>query len=162
MYREVAEREAKIRRLVDANIIGILVWNADGEIIEANDAFLRMLGYERADLASGHLRWADLTVPEFRELSERRLAHALLTGHARPYEKEYLRKDGSRLPVIVGLAKFEVGSREGVAFVLDLTERRQAEEKNPRKRAALSRGSDRAGPRQPCRDHGAVGGFDRP
>ncbi|WLG70835.1 trifunctional serine/threonine-protein kinase/ATP-binding protein/sensor histidine kinase [Pseudomonas brassicacearum] len=129
LYREVAEREAKIRRLVDANIIGILVWNADGEIIEANDAFLRMLGYERADLASGHLRWADLTVPEFRELSERRLAHALLTGHARPYEKEYLRKDGSRLPVIVGLAKFEVGSREGVAFVLDLTERRQAEEK---------------------------------
>ena len=129
LYREVAEREAKIRRLVDANIIGILVWNADGDIIEANEAFLRMLGYEREDLASGRLRWRDLTAPEFRELSERKLAHALLTGHARPYEKEYFRKDGSRLPVIVGLAMFEVGSREGVAFVLDLTERRQAEEK---------------------------------
>ena len=129
LYREVAEREAKIRRLVDANIIGILVWNADGDIIEANDAFLRMLGYERDDLASGRLRWRDLTAPEFRELSESSLAQALLTGHVRPYEKEYLRKDGRRLPVIVGLAMFEAGSREGVAFVLDLTERRQAEEK---------------------------------
>ncbi|WP_260955880.1 trifunctional serine/threonine-protein kinase/ATP-binding protein/sensor histidine kinase [Pseudomonas citri] len=129
LYLEVAEREAKIRRLVDANIIGILFWNADGDIIEANDAFLRMLGYEREDLASGRLRWRDLTVPEFRELSERSLAQALLTGHARPYEKEYFRKDGSRLPVIVGLATFEAGNREGVAFVVDLTERRQAEEK---------------------------------
>ncbi|KGU82893.1 trifunctional serine/threonine-protein kinase/ATP-binding protein/sensor histidine kinase [Pseudomonas mediterranea] len=129
LYREVAEREAKIRRLVDANIIGILVWHADGHIIEANDAFLRMLGYQREDLAYGGLRWRDLTVPEFRELSDRSLAQALLTGHARPYEKEYFRKDGSRLPVIVGLALFEAGSNEGVAFVLDLTERRQAEEK---------------------------------
>lgn len=129
LYREVAEREAKVRRLVDANIIGILVWSADGDIIEANDAFLRMLGYERADLAGGRLRWRDLTVPEFRELSDRSLAQALLTGHARPYEKEYFRKDGSHLPVIVGLALFEAGSREGVAFVLDLTERRQAEER---------------------------------
>ncbi|UZE21469.1 AAA family ATPase [Pseudomonas sp. B21-056] len=128
LYREVAEREAKIRRLVDANIIGILVWHADGHIIEANDAFLRMLGYQREDLACG-LRWRDLTVPEFQELSDRSLAQALLTGHTRPYEKEYFRKDGSRLPVIVGLALFEAGSNEGVAFVLDLTERRQAEEK---------------------------------
>lgn len=129
LYREVADREARIRRLVDANIIGILFWNAEGDIIEANDAFLRMVGYEREDLALGRLGWRDLTVPEFRELSERSLAQALLTGHARPYEKEYFRKDGSRLPVIVGLALFEANSREGVAFVLDLTERRQAEEK---------------------------------
>ncbi|MGN8342792.1 AAA family ATPase [Pseudomonas sp. SMV71] len=129
LYREVAEREAKIRRLVDANIIGIMVWNADGQIIEANDAFLRMLGYERADLARGGLRWRDLTVPAYLELSERSLGQALLTGRARPYEKEYFKKDGSRLPVIVGLATFEAGAPEGVAFVLDLTERRQAEEK---------------------------------
>ncbi|WP_392890220.1 AAA family ATPase [Pseudomonas migulae] len=129
LYREVAEREGKIRRLVDANIIGILFWNADGDIIEANDAFLRMVGYERADLAASRLSWRGLTVPEFRELSEQSLALALRTGHARPYEKEYFRKDGSRLPVIVGLAMFETGSREGVAFVVDLTERKQAEEK---------------------------------
>jgi len=129
LYREVAEREAKIRRLVDANIIGILFWNTDGEIIEANDAFLCMLGYKREDLASNRLRWRDLTPPEFREISEHSLAQAVQTGHARPYEKSFVRKDGSLLPVIVGLAMFEASSREGVAFVVDLTERKQAEEK---------------------------------
>lgn len=129
LYREVAEREGKIRRLVDANIIGILVWNANGDIVEANDAFLRMVRYERADLVSGHLRWRDLTTPQFREISERHLAEAMRTGYAQPYEKEYFTKDGGRLPVIVGLAMFEANSKEGVAFVLDLTERKQAEEK---------------------------------
>jgi PAS domain S-box-containing protein len=129
LYREVAEREGKIRRLVDANIIGILFWDANGDITDANDAFLRMVGYEREDLVSSSLRWRDLTTPEFREISEHSLSQALQTGYARPYEKEYLRKDGSRLPVIVGLATFEANSREGVAFVVDLTERKQAEEK---------------------------------
>ncbi|WP_460141940.1 trifunctional serine/threonine-protein kinase/ATP-binding protein/sensor histidine kinase [Pseudomonas sp. S2_E01] len=129
LYREVAEREGKIRRLVDANIIGILVWNANGDIVEANDAFLRMVRFERADLTSGLLRWRDLTTPPFREMSERHLAEAMRTGYAQPYEKEYFTKDGGRLPVIVGLAMFEANSKEGVAFVLDLTERKQAEEK---------------------------------
>ncbi|MEX3773105.1 AAA family ATPase [Pseudomonas sp. MYb118] len=129
LYREVAEREGKIRRLVDANIIGILVWDANGDIIEANDAFLRMVRYEREDLTSGQLRWRDLTTPEFREISERHLAQAVRTGYAQPYEKEYFTKDGGRLPVIVGLAMFEANTKEGVAFVLDLTERKQAEEK---------------------------------
>jgi PAS domain S-box-containing protein len=129
LYREVAEREGKIRRLVDANIIGILFWNTDGDILEANDAFLRMVGYERKDLATSRLRWRNLTPPEFLELSEHSLSQAIQTGYARPYEKEYIRKDGSRLPVIVGLAMFEASSREGVAFVVDLTERKQAEEK---------------------------------
>ncbi|MCF4996841.1 AAA family ATPase [Pseudomonas syringae] len=129
LYREVAERESKIRRLVDANIIGILVWDANGDIREANDAFLRMVGYEREDLVSGRLRWKDLTTPQYREISEHYLAKAVQTGYAQPYEKEYLRKDGSRLPVIVGLAMFESSGKEGVAFVLDLSERKQAEEK---------------------------------
>jgi PAS domain S-box-containing protein len=129
LYREVAERESKIRRLVDANIVGILFWNADGDILEANDAFLRMLGYAREDLATRRLRWRDLTPPEFLELSERSLEQAVQTGYARPYEKEYFKKDGSRLPVIVGLAMLEASNREGVAFVVDLTERKQAEEK---------------------------------
>ncbi|MGY2260769.1 trifunctional serine/threonine-protein kinase/ATP-binding protein/sensor histidine kinase [Pseudomonas sp. SDO55104_S430] len=128
LYREVAERESKIRRLVDANIIGIVVWNADGDIVEANDAFLRMLGFSREDLVSGRLRWRDLTVPQYREVSERSMLQAVRTGHAQPFEKEYFKKDGSTLPVIVGLAMFEADSKEGVAFVLDLTERKQAEE----------------------------------
>src|SRR5271156_531411 len=62
LYRDLAEREAKIRRLVDANIIGIFIFALDGRIIEANDAFLQMVSYDHEDLISGRLRWADLTV----------------------------------------------------------------------------------------------------
>jgi PAS domain S-box-containing protein len=128
LYRDVAEREARIRRLVDANIIGIIVWNVDGEIIEANDAFLRMVGYERDDLLSGRVHWRDMTPPPLRMKSEAALATAIRTGRTQPFEKEYIRKDGSRLPVIVGLAAFEASQQQGVAFVLDLSERKQAEE----------------------------------
>ena len=67
LYRDLAEREAKIRRLVDANIIGIFIWDFDGRILEANDAFLRMVGYDREDLAAGRLRWTDLTPPDWLE-----------------------------------------------------------------------------------------------
>jgi len=129
LYREIAERESKIRRLVEANIIGILVWKAEGDIIEANDAFLKMLGYDREDFLSRRIRWQDLTPPELISVSERALVEARRTGYARPYEKEYFRKDGSRIPVIVGLAFFDASQKEGVAFVLDLTERRLAEER---------------------------------
>jgi PAS domain S-box-containing protein len=128
LYRDVAEREAKIRRLVDANIIGILVWTSDGDIIEANDAFLRMVKYSREEVLCGSLRWRDLTPPEFKAISESSMIEAVQSGKAKPFEKEYFRKDGTRLPVIVGLAIYEVGQKEGVAFVLDLTERKQAEE----------------------------------
>lgn len=129
LYRDVAEREARIRRLVDANIIGIVFWNTGGAIMEANEAFLRMVGYEREELSLGRVRWRDLTAPEYRDAAEQALIEALRHGRARPYEKEYVRKDGSRLPVIVGLAMFDAESEEGVAFVLDLSERRAAEQR---------------------------------
>ncbi|MFT0169452.1 AAA family ATPase [Paraburkholderia mimosarum] len=127
LYRDLAKREARIRRLVDANIIGIIVWNADGDILEANDAFLRMVGYEREDLVSGRVRWRDLTPPEWREDAERALAQIAQSGRAQPAEKEYVRKDGTRVPVLVGRAAFDVSGEEGVAFVVDLTERKEAE-----------------------------------
>ena len=127
--RDLAEREAKIRRLVDANIIGIFIWDLDGRIIEANDAFLRMVGYDREDLVSDRMRWTDLTPPEWRDRDERRWVPELkMTGSLQPFEKEYFRKDGSRVPVLIGVATFEEGGNQGVAFVLDLTERKRAEE----------------------------------
>ena len=73
LYRDLAEREAKIRRLVDSNIIGIFIWEAEGRILEANDAFLQMVGYDREDLVSGRVRWTDLTPAEWRERDERAL-----------------------------------------------------------------------------------------
>ncbi|CAB3661156.1 Serine/threonine-protein kinase PknD [Paraburkholderia sediminicola] len=127
LYRDLAERESRIRRLVDANIIGIIVWRVDGDILEANDAFLRMVGYEREDLVSGRVRWTDLTPPEWRESTEHALVELSRVGRLQPEEKEYLRKDGSRVPVMIGRVAFEAGGKEGVAFVIDLTDRKEAE-----------------------------------
>jgi PAS domain S-box-containing protein len=128
LYRELAEREARIRRLVDANIVGIFIWELEGRILEANDAFLRIVGYDRDDLVSVPLRWTDLTPPEWLELERReRVPEILAKGMLQPYEKEYFRKDGSRVPVLIGAASFEERGNQGVAFVLDLTQRKQAE-----------------------------------
>jgi PAS domain S-box-containing protein len=127
LYRDLAEREGRIRRLVDANIIGIAIWDFDGQILDANDAYLQILGYQREDILSGRLRWRDLTPPEWLEREERHVLPQLkVTGSIAPYEKEYFRKDGSRVPVLLGLATFEKGGNQGVAFALDLTERKHA------------------------------------
>jgi PAS domain S-box-containing protein len=127
LYRDLAEREAKIRRLVDANIIGIFIWQFEGRILEANDAFLRMVGYEREDLVAGRLRWMELTPPEWRNRVPQQLAELRMTGTIQPYEKEYLRKNGSRVPVLVGDTTLDEVGNEGLAFVLDLTELKRAE-----------------------------------
>ncbi|MBR0716504.1 AAA family ATPase [Bradyrhizobium liaoningense] len=127
LYDDLADRERKIRRLVDANIIGIFIADRRGWIIEANDAFLRLVGYRREDLVSGRMRWTELSPPEWRERDVLTQAELNSTGIVQPFEKEYFRKDGSRVPVLVGAAVFEErGDR--LAFVLDLTERKRAEE----------------------------------
>jgi PAS domain S-box-containing protein len=122
------QHEAKIRRLVDANIIGIIIWDLEGRILEANDAFLRMGGYDREDLISGRLNRTDLTPPEWRERDARTDAELKMIGAVQPFEKEYFRKDGGRVPVLIGLAAFGEERDQGVAFVLDLTELKRAEE----------------------------------
>ena len=127
LYRDLADREGKIRRLVDANIIGIIVADAEGRIFEANDAFLHILGFDRDDFISGDVRWNELTPPEWRDRTARALEELLTTGVAQPFEKEYFRKDGSRAPVLIGYTAFEETREKGIAFVVDLTERKRAE-----------------------------------
>jgi formate hydrogenlyase transcriptional activator len=127
---DITERktaEDKIRRLVEAGILGIFIANVQGEIVDANQAFLEMLQYSREELVSGRLRWADLTPAEWRERDQRALTEALATGVFQPYEKEFTRKDGSRVPVLIGGALFQ-SANEGVVFVLDLSEQKRAEE----------------------------------
>ena len=131
-------KERKIRRLVDANILGICISNLEGAIIEANEAFLRMLQYSREDVVSRRLRWTDLTPAEWCEQNERSVAELHSTGAFHPVEKEYFRKDGSRVPVLVGGALFEKSGNEGVIFALDLTERKRAEEALRRDEAWLA------------------------
>lgn len=142
LYSDLEQREAKIRRLVDANIIGIFAWRSpsaderDGRIslLEANDAFLQMLGYDRADFVAGRVPRTGLTPPEWQERDLQTMAELREFGVSRPFEKEYWRKDGTRVPVLMGGACFDETRAEGVAFVLDLTERKRAETERERLR----------------------------
>jgi len=119
--------EARIRRLVEANVVGIVMWNLEGAITGANEAFLHMVQYDQDDIASGRVRWKDLTPAEWRNRDEQAIAEIKGSSIFRPFEKEYLRKDGTRVPVLLGGALFESGGNDGVAFVLDLTEQRRAQ-----------------------------------
>jgi PAS domain S-box-containing protein len=127
LYGDLQEREARVRRLVDSNIVGVLIWDLDGRILEANDAFLHMLQYGREDLVSGGLRWTDLTPSQWRERDERATADLKSTGTVQPYEKEFFRKDGSRVPVLTGGALFEARGNDGVAFAFDLSDQKDAD-----------------------------------
>ncbi|SDT55991.1 GAF domain-containing sensor histidine kinase [Bradyrhizobium canariense] len=127
LHGEIEERETKIRRLVDSNIMGVFIWDFDGRILEANDEFLRMVSYDREDLVSGRIRWADLTPPDWRDRNNARIEQQKSSGRFESFEKEYIRKDGSRVPVLIGGATFEEGGNQGVAYVLDLTERKRVE-----------------------------------
>src|SRR6266568_5483255 len=136
LYGELQKREAKIRRLVDANVVGVLISKLDGRVIEANDAFLRIVGYTRDDLASGRIRWTELTPPEWHAASQRAVEQLRATGSADLFEKEYLRKDGTRVPVLVAAAALTGTPIQAVAFVVDLTERKRGEEERERLRRA--------------------------
>jgi PAS domain S-box-containing protein len=138
LHSQLEQHEAKIRRLVDANIIGIFVWDFEGRVLEANDEFLRMVNYDREDLVSGRIRWADLTPPDWRDRNNARIEQQKSGGRFEPFEKEYTRKDGSRVPVLIGGATFEEGGNQGVAFVLDLTERKRAEDALRERQAQLT------------------------
>jgi PAS domain S-box-containing protein len=127
LYSDLEDREAKIRRLVDSNILGIATWNVDGAVLASNEAFLRMVQYGHEDVAAGRVRWLEMTPAEWRERAERALAEVIQTGTVQPFESEFFRKDGSRVPVLIGATLFQEGGTDGVAFALDLSKQKQAE-----------------------------------
>jgi PAS domain S-box-containing protein len=129
LYSDLREREARIRHLVDSNIIGIMIWDFEGRILEANEALLDMLGYSREELISGRIAWPELTPAEWAPADQDALAQVSATGSCRSYEKEFFRKDGSRVPILIAGTRFEWNQEEGVAFVIDMTDRKRAEEK---------------------------------
>jgi two-component system cell cycle sensor histidine kinase/response regulator CckA len=120
--------EARFRSIFESGMIGIAFWNGT-RITDANDALLRMLGYTRQDLQEGLLRHGHITPPGFAEADRRATEATRVYGSCTPYEKEFLRKDGSRVPVLVGGARLGEDMSDAVFFVLDLTERRRAEER---------------------------------
>jgi len=115
------ESETRFRRLAQSNIIGIITCDRS-TIVDANDAFLRMIAYGRIDLAGGNLHWTAITPPEYAHADERGLGELLSNGYVAPYEKEYIRRDGARVPVVFGAVLLEKDPPRWIGFVLDLTE----------------------------------------
>lgn len=125
----VRENEKRLRKIYDSGLFGVVFWKPDGEITAANDRFLADLGYTREDLDAGLLNLYTLTPPEYAALDEASMAELKESGvHKKPIEKEYIRKDGSHMPVVVAGAMLDENRTEGVGFVLDITERKQNEE----------------------------------
>ncbi len=119
--------EARFRRLAESNVLGIVQYRFDGALLDANDAFLDILGMTRADYERAGLSWRDLTPPEWREADERGWAQLRATGVMEPYEKECLRADGSRAAIYLGAANVEGSLEEGISYVLDVSGIRAAE-----------------------------------
>jgi PAS domain S-box-containing protein len=130
MEESLRASEERFRRLIDSNIIGVIVVEA-GSITEANDVFLKMVGHDRAELATRQLHWRGMTPPEFDVLDAKARIELKTAGVFGPYEKEFLRKDGSRVPVLMsGVALQGMPDRpETLCLAMDLSERRRAEER---------------------------------
>jgi PAS domain S-box-containing protein len=119
--------DARFRRLIDSSAQGVIFWNRAGGITVANDAFLNLVGYTREDLEAGRINWIALTPPEYTALDQHCLAEVAAKGVSATYEKEFIRKDGSRVSILLGAAGFEDNPEEGVCFTLDLTDRKKLE-----------------------------------
>lgn len=123
----LAENEERLRRMVESDMIGIIFWQRNGGILDANERFLRMVGYSRDDLRSGRVRWDDLTPPEYAPSDREALASIDATGTWAPFEKEYICKDGSRIPILIAGAATNEARDRGVSLILEISERKRSE-----------------------------------
>ena len=109
--KALRESEARLRRFYESDIIGVFYYNLDGSITDSNDKLLKMIGYTREDLQAGRVKWDKITPPEYRHLDEYATVELRATGVNTPYEKEYIRKDGSRVPIIIWVSYFRSGAQ---------------------------------------------------
>lgn len=119
--------DARFSSLVRSNVIGILMVHADGAISEANDAFLDLVGYSQAELERGRVRWDVMTPPEYAHLDLRAIEQLGASGTCTPWEKELIRKDGSRVHVLNGVAALKGSRDRSLCFVVDISARKEAE-----------------------------------
>ncbi len=120
------ESEKYLRRFYESGLVGVIFWNMNGQIVDANDKFLNLLGYSREELEAGKIDWINMTPPEFRHLDEASVAELKEVGVNKiPFEKEYFRKDGSRVPILLAGAMLDEERFKGVAFIVDITEQKQ-------------------------------------
>jgi PAS domain S-box-containing protein len=135
-FRDITERkeaeealrasEFKFRLFFESNILGNIIGDTDGRVHQANDEYLRIIGYSREELDAKRVRWDDITPPEFLPLDHEAIDRARKTGFSDPYEKQYIRKDGSRIWVLVGFVIYE--GTKTIAFILDISDRKRADE----------------------------------
>jgi PAS domain S-box-containing protein len=123
---KLRQSEERLRRAIEIETVGVIFFKTDGSITNANDAFLRMSGYSREDLAEGLVRWDEMTPPEWMPHSLKAIEEFESTGRTIPYEKEFVRKDGSRWWALFAATRLD--EEEGVEFIIDITQSKRAEE----------------------------------
>jgi len=124
----LVKSEARFRHVVESNIIGIMFWDIDGSINEANEKFLNIIGYTREDLNSGRINWRAITPEEYRAADAFALEEIARNGYCTPFEKEYMHKHGYRISVYSGAASFDTNAKTGVCFIIDITENKMADQ----------------------------------
>lgn len=131
--------ESRFRQIFESNMIGINFADPEGRIVFANDAFLNLIGYTQAELRQQQLNWRDISPPESLAIDEQAATELIQNGVCVPYEKEYIRKDGTRVPVIIGAAKLEHPDKGCICFVVDISDRKQLENQLRQQTADLER-----------------------
>ncbi len=134
--------EERFRRLIDSDIVGIALWHADGRLTGANRTFCDLVGYTTEEVRAGQARWVDLTPPELIERDLHCIEEINATGFCVPYEKEFIRRDGSLVPALIVGAMLGGLKDQCVVFAIDITKRKLLEEENQNKAALLENASD--------------------
>lgn len=138
VYDDITERKRteavleksteRFHRIYHSNMIGIAFWKGSGKITDANDAFLRMTGFTRDELSRDLISWSKMTSEECAHLDPESLRQMRESGVCEPFEREYVRKDGTRVPILIGAASFKGEEEYGVTYVIDLSARRRVSE----------------------------------
>lgn len=126
--------ESSARRLIESNIIGVVIADFHGYLLEANRVFLEMVGYSREEVAGRQILWSEMTPTEYRHLDEHAIEQVKATGSCTTYEKEFFRKDGGRISIMLGAALLDGKEDVCIVFILDITERKLTEEELVRSR----------------------------
>ncbi|MGB3758941.1 MAG: PAS domain S-box protein [Rivularia sp. (in: cyanobacteria)] len=121
------ESEARFRQIFESDMLGIMFWKTNGKIVDANTRFLEIIGYSREDLQAGLIHWDELTPQEWQDVDRQVIEEIKSNRVCNPFEKEYLRKDGSRVAIVLGASLLENSENTGVSFILDITERKRIE-----------------------------------
>lgn len=127
VQRELHTSESRFRRLWESDLMGIGIPDRFGGFRESNDEFLRIVGYTREDMRAGRVRWDTMTPKEYAELDQGHIEEAAQRGSCTPYEKEYIRKDGTRVPIFCGYALLEGSRDQYIGFVRDMSAEKRAE-----------------------------------